>query len=75
LKEEASAHTISHRDKIRQLLLGARFARQVLQKCCRVLRPSKGSSYRSGRLPDWLKMKNPEAPAVKREAEEHWGRR
>jgi ATP-dependent DNA ligase len=24
----------------------------------------------SGRSPDWLKMKNPEAPAVKREAEE-----
>ena len=27
------------------------------------------------RSPDWLKMKNPEAPAVKREAEEEWGRR
>jgi hypothetical protein len=24
----------------------------------------------SSRWPDWLKMKNPEAPAVKREAEE-----
>ena len=22
---------------------------------------------------DWLKFKNPEAPAVKREAEEEWG--
>jgi len=33
-----------------------------------------GSRYRSGRSPDWLKMKNPEAPAVKREAEEDWGR-
>jgi hypothetical protein len=32
----------------------------------------KGSPYRSGRSPDWLKMKNPEAPAVKREAEEDW---
>jgi Arabinose-binding domain of AraC transcription regulator, N-term len=30
--------------------------------------------YRSGRSPDWLKMKNPAAPAVKREAEEDWGR-
>src|SRR5262249_51839575 len=30
----------------------------------------KGSSYRSGRSPDWLKMKNPDAPAVAREAEE-----
>jgi bifunctional non-homologous end joining protein LigD len=33
-----------------------------------------GSRYRSGRSPDWLKMKNPAAPAVKREAEEEWGR-
>jgi ATP-dependent DNA ligase len=32
-----------------------------------------GSRYRSGRSPDWLKMKNPEASAVKREAEEDWG--
>jgi bifunctional non-homologous end joining protein LigD len=34
-----------------------------------------GSPYRSGRSPDWLKMKNPDAPAVKREAEEDWGKR
>jgi bifunctional non-homologous end joining protein LigD len=34
----------------------------------------KGSAYRSGRSPDWLKMKNPDAPAVTREAEEDWGR-
>jgi hypothetical protein len=34
----------------------------------------KGSPYRSGPSPDWLKMKNPVAPAVKREAEEDWGR-
>jgi len=34
-----------------------------------------GSRYRSGRSPDWLKMKNPAAPAVKREAEEEWGKR
>ena len=33
-----------------------------------------GSRYRSGRSPDWLKMKNLAAPAVKREAEEDWGR-
>jgi ATP-dependent DNA ligase len=32
----------------------------------------KGSAYRSGRSPDWLKMKNAAAPAVKREAEEDW---
>ena len=33
-----------------------------------------GSRYVSGRTRDWLKMKNPDAPAVKREAEEDWGR-
>jgi ATP-dependent DNA ligase len=33
-----------------------------------------GSRYRSGRSPDWLKMKNPDAPAVKREAEADWFR-
>jgi bifunctional non-homologous end joining protein LigD len=33
-----------------------------------------GSLYRSGRSRDWLKFKNPDAPAVKREAEEDWGR-
>ena len=32
-----------------------------------------GSRYRSGRSPDWLKFKNPAAPAVRREAEEDWG--
>ena len=33
-----------------------------------------GSLYKSGRFPHWLKVKNPNAPAVKREAEEDWGR-
>ena len=32
------------------------------------------SRYRSGRSPDWIKSKNPSAPAVRREAEEDWGR-
>ena len=32
-----------------------------------------GSPYRSGRVEHWLKIKNPAAPAVKREAEEDWG--
>jgi bifunctional non-homologous end joining protein LigD len=32
-----------------------------------------GSPYRSGRSPPWVKVKNPKAPAVKREAEEDWG--
>ena len=35
----------------------------------------KGSSYRSGRSADWLKMKNANAPTVKREAEEEWGKK
>jgi ATP-dependent DNA ligase len=30
----------------------------------------KDSTYRSGRSPDWLKMKNPACAAVTREAEE-----
>jgi ATP-dependent DNA ligase len=34
----------------------------------------KDSAYRSGRSPDWLKTKNANAPAVKREAKEDWGR-
>jgi bifunctional non-homologous end joining protein LigD len=33
-----------------------------------------GSRYVSGRSRDWLKFKNPNAPAVKREAEEAWGK-
>jgi bifunctional non-homologous end joining protein LigD len=32
-----------------------------------------GSRYISGRSRDWLKFKNPDAPAVKREFEEDWG--
>jgi bifunctional non-homologous end joining protein LigD len=34
-----------------------------------------GSPYRSGRSTHWVKVKNPKAPSVKREAEEDWGRR
>jgi bifunctional non-homologous end joining protein LigD len=33
-----------------------------------------GSPYRSGRSSHWLKIENPKAPAVKREAEEDWRR-
>jgi ATP-dependent DNA ligase len=33
-----------------------------------------GSPYRSGRVEHWLKIKNLAAPAVKREAEEDWGK-
>jgi bifunctional non-homologous end joining protein LigD len=34
----------------------------------------KGSRYRSGRSPHWIKSKNQAAPAMRREAEENWGR-
>jgi bifunctional non-homologous end joining protein LigD len=34
----------------------------------------KDSPYRSGRSPDWLKMKNPTCAAVTREAEEDWSK-
>jgi bifunctional non-homologous end joining protein LigD len=34
-----------------------------------------GSPYRSGRTRYWIKSKNPAAPAVKREAEEDWGKK
>jgi len=34
----------------------------------------KDSAYRSGRSPDWLKMKNPACAAVTREAEEDWAK-
>jgi bifunctional non-homologous end joining protein LigD len=35
----------------------------------------KDSAYRSGRSPDWLKMKNADAPAVKREEEGTMGQK
>jgi ATP-dependent DNA ligase len=34
----------------------------------------RGSRYVSGRSDAWIKMKNPNSPAVRREAEEEWGR-
>jgi hypothetical protein len=38
------------------------------------LRGQLGSTYRRGRSPLWLKVKNPKALAVIREAEEDWGK-
>jgi hypothetical protein len=38
-------------------------------------KPPVGSHYGSGRSRGWIKIKNPVAQAVKREAEEDWGRR
>jgi hypothetical protein len=53
--------------------------RLLFRRACKlglegIVSKRKDSLYRSGRSPDWLKMKNPAAPAVKREAEEDWGR-
>jgi hypothetical protein len=33
----------------------------------------RGSRYARGRSSNWLKVKNPDAPAVRREGQEHWG--
>ena len=41
----------------------------VYQHACKL-----GCEGIAGRSPHWLKIKNPAAPAVTREAEEHWGR-
>ena len=43
-------------------------------RCEEIVSKRLGSRYRSGRSLDWLKFKNPAAPAVRREAEEDWGR-
>jgi hypothetical protein len=51
----------------------------VYQQACKlgcegIVSKRLGSLYRSGRSKHWLKVKNPAAPAVRREAEEDWGR-
>jgi ATP-dependent DNA ligase len=45
----------------------------MLLGCEGIVSKRLGSPCRSGRVNDWLKIKNPKAPAVKREAEEDWG--
>jgi ATP-dependent DNA ligase len=42
--------------------------------CEGIVSKRKGSPYRSGRSPEWIKMKDPASKAVRREAEEDWGR-
>src|SRR6516164_9271979 len=51
----------------------------VFREACRlgcegIVTKKLGSTYRRGRSPLWLKVKNPNAPAVNREAEEDWGK-
>jgi hypothetical protein len=40
--------------------------------CEGIVSKRRGSHYRSGRSTAWVKIKNPTAPAVRREAEEEW---
>ena len=49
----------------------------VFREACRlgcegIVSKRVGSIYRRGRSPHWVKVKNPNAPAVKREVEEDW---
>jgi bifunctional non-homologous end joining protein LigD len=51
----------------------------VFQHACKlglegIVSKRRDSFYSSGRSPHWIKSKNPQAPAAKREAEEEWGR-
>jgi len=48
------------------------FAHACKLGCEGIVSKRLGSPYRSGHSPLWVKVKNPKAPAVKREAEEDW---
>src|SRR5262249_8149547 len=53
---------------------GAAVYRAACQLGCEgIVSKRLGSIYRRGRSHHWVKVKNPNAPAVKREAEEDWG--
>ena len=66
----------------RAIVLNETFERDaaiVSREACRlgcegIVSKRLGSSYRSGRSRHWITVKNPRAPAVKREAKEDWGR-
>jgi len=52
-------------------------AATVFEHACKlglegIVSKRKGSPYVSGRSSDWIKLKNADSPAVKREAEEDW---
>jgi bifunctional non-homologous end joining protein LigD len=51
------------------------FAHGCKLGCEGIVSKKLGSPYRSGRLKDWVKVKNPMAAAVAREAEEDFGKR
>jgi len=48
------------------------FEHACLLGCEGIVSKRKSSRYRTGRSRDWVKSKNPTAPAAKREAEEDW---
>jgi bifunctional non-homologous end joining protein LigD len=51
------------------------YAHACLLGCEGIVSKRRGSRYVDGRTDKWCKVKNPAAPAVRREAEENWGRR
>jgi bifunctional non-homologous end joining protein LigD len=54
---------------------GAIVFREVCRLGCEgIVSKRLGSIYRRGRSPLWIKVKNPNAPAVTRERDEDWGR-
>jgi ATP-dependent DNA ligase len=58
---------------------GASGNRSKFDRACRlgcegIVSKRRGSRYARGRSSNWLKMKNPNAPAVRRDREEAWGR-
>jgi ATP-dependent DNA ligase len=54
---------------------GAKVFREACKLGCEgIVSKRHGSHYRSGRSTAWVKVKNPAAPAVRREAEEDWNR-
>jgi ATP-dependent DNA ligase len=61
-----------------RILIRPRARAIVYREACRlgcegIVSKRLGSPYCSGRVQHWVKIKNPAAPAVKREAEEDWG--
>ena len=53
---------------------GAEIFAHACKLGCEGIVSKRGSRYVSGRTDNWIKVKNPTAPAVRREAEEDWGK-
>jgi ATP-dependent DNA ligase len=50
------------------------FEKACAMGCEGIVSKRKGSAYVSGRSRYWVKVKDPNAPAVRREEEEDWGK-